>query len=520
MKQTTCRRLKRSQFGSRYQRGHAPFAENIFVLFIGAFLLFAAITVAIPTFFAFRWRSVTAGLISAGVAIIWLYLFITEIALPASREKAYNEWASGAAATCSQELAALPGRILGTSLLDETAGLSRKQIIQLFAERGLAFVEVKPSLLEADKAPRIAVSGEGGQGDGSWRLPGLTAPYVRLRLSSTADPACNPSLDRHGTLRMPPFMPETCIAVDPIEQPSADLAIVLKPAARAALGEYGSREVVRRQTQEVLARLTTSEAAGQPYYGAGDGLTSLDGIPKRSNCRNPYGTLVDLVSSSEADWLNHSDRVLKIERVKVGKSFEEVFSLFEQYPVVQAAAESHVFLTEEEKWDLFDRTIRAEEWAKTVIKASSANPQRAPYGPHLLDLGGRTLIQLDHGWPFPWKVHAVLDGFFLIDDNRKWDSAPRNLLVRFRADGEFEWAVTIAPPSVQSIGPIHSPAAIFIEGRSLIFATPGRLVTPEDSPPPAAKIRSVRWEVPLARLPATAPFHRGPAQGAGAGKGA
>jgi len=507
MTHTTNTSPKQSLSGPRYQRGHAPFAESIFKLILVVILAFVAVTVAIPAVFAVKRGSLAMGLVAVAIAVLWLYLFVTKIALPSSKDQAFNKWAAGAVEACSQELAALPEQVPGTSLLDETAGLSKEQVIQLLSERGLEFVEVKP-FVEAGKAPRIALSGEGGQGDGSWRLPGLAAPYVRLRLSTTSDPLCNPSLDRHGTLKMPPFMPDTCIAVDAVEQPTAELAIVLEPASAAELGPYGTRKIVRRRSQEVLARLTTCETAGQTFYGAGDRLTRLGEDPKHRSCRSPHRILADLLFSPDADWLDRSDRVLKVRKVKVSKSPEELLMTIEQLPLVQAARESHAFLTELEDWTVFSRTIRAEEWAGTVEAAREASSQTAPYGPHLLDLGSRTLIQLNHGWPYPWKAHAALDGFFLVNDNLGWDTAPRNLLVRVRADGEFEWAVSIAPPQVQSIAAMRWPQALYVEGSTLIFADRGRKVTPEDSPPSGAKTRSTRWEVSLPSLPPMAPLAR------------
>lgn len=485
----------------RRQKGAAPFAEGILALLFWATGIFVALTVLVPALVAVKLRSKVLGLCVVAIASFWVYVFLTRVHLPSQRQEADRNWRSGAWSICKQEQASLPARVLGRSLLDEAAGLNREQVVQLLSERGLEFLEIRPAL-QAREAPRVALSGTGGQGDESWRLPGLALPYVRLRLGSTVDPKCNPALNRYGTLGMPPFLPDTCLTVEPIEHPSAELALALEPASSEQSGPYGSRKLLQRDTQQILARLTTSETEGQTGHGAGDRLTRPSDSRRDDDCRKPHRLLADLVTSPDSDWLERSNQVLKVEKVKALRSLEQILSEADRLPSIQAESESHAYLTDSDQWDVFSRTIRSKEWAHTVASARGSSTHTAPYGPRLLDLGKGSLIELDHGWPDPWKAHALLDGFFLVKDYTGWDRFPRNLLVRFRRDGQFEWAIAIAPPATQSNEPMRWPQAIYLDGPTLVLADRGRVVKSEDAAPPGVESLSPRWELPLASLPA------------------
>lgn len=492
----------------RKQRGWAPiyaFHPRLLLL-LGLLVLGAALLVATLLFqvlSALQFEFIAMWIAAAAVATYSAYVYIAKIALPQRRRHAYLRREAGVQAIRRLECNALPGRILTRSLLVDAAAIRMSEIIQLLSERGLEFIEVKP-YLQVGKPPQIAMRDERGP----WQFPALASAYVRLRLSSTLDPQCKPEQDWREVFKGPPFLPDTCLTAEPVEQATAELMMVLEPAPKYALKPYGAFKLVRRQTQEVLAQLSTAVTVGQSLYGSGESLSDPSCEVPQSDCRFPRIILASLLFSPDAVEPKRSVGVLKLERSTLRVSWDQILAQVESLPLIQAARETHAFLSEQERLRTFSPTLRSEGWSQSVAIAHAAETQIASYGGQLLDLGGHRLIQLQHDGPNPWNVHAVLNGFFLTVDRQAWDTSPRNLLVRVRADGEFEWAVAIAPPAVRSIEAMRWPGALFAEDGSLVIAQHGREVAPEDRPSPGAMFCSPRWEVPLASLPPIAPLAR------------
>lgn len=498
-------RRKQLTKGRRHQRGHGPDVIGLAKLILWLIVIFVAATIGIPAFLAFKLQSIWLGLAVLGVALGWVYYVVAHMWLPSKRNDDWRRWSDGARAICMQEIGLLPERVLARSLLDETTALTGRQIVQLLSERGLDFLEIK--LATREGVPQVIAWGSGVNRFPLWLLPKPGAPYVRLRLSAEVDSEHKPGKSPRHTLIKLAGQPGKLLAAEAIELPTAELAIELEPACKESLGPYGKRKLIRRETREVLAQLSTWETAETTYQSSDDHLTKPAEEPKSPRHASPHLILANLVFSPQYEWDKDSAQVFRFVTVEPSRSLNEILSDSERLPVVLVANETVAFLSREEGGKLTQRV----PWVDAVADARHSSTGTAPYGACLVDAGRKALIKLSHAESQGWQPHAAQDGFFLIKDIVEQDCAPRKLLVRFRNDGEFEWAVSVAPPPDQSNEPMWRQNALYIDQDCLVLADWGRLVKPEDHAPAGALTRSPRWEIPLASLPAMTPVRRDPA---------
>ncbi len=449
-----------------------PLVAVIALLIFG----FVGLTILAPAAIAVRRRSKLAGVIAIAIAGFWAHVWLRPD-MERTRRK-------GAVEQCETQLAALPGVFKGKSLLDESAGLSMRVIVQLLSERNLDFIELKPVVMKDGKP--LWIQPRGAWSNGAWQLPELTSPYVRLRLSKKGDPACRPMVN--GDLDpMPPFLPDTCLAIEEVSKPSAELALEHEAAGSGIGTSYGLRRLVKREPRQVLAQLTTSESAGMTSSLSQHRLSPSNADARDRDCRLPFYVLLDRVHAPERSSEALAEQVVHTRRVKAKRSLESVLASSSDWPRLVVAKETYADLTKEQEVATFVPEISMSAWAGAVEAARLQGGASVPFGPRLLDLKQRTLIELQDVWPYPWKTHALLDGFFVLKDHLGWDKSEGNLLVRFDRDGAFEWAVMVVPPKVQSENPMSWPQALYVVDKKLVLAGRGS--------------RSTRWEVPLKQLP-------------------
>lgn len=457
-----------------------PFDVGPLVAVIGLLIFgFVGLTILVPAAIAVKRRSKLAGGIAVAVAGVWAYVYVGP--------EVKATWRAGARDECNAQLAALPDVFEGRSLLDESAGLSLPVVVQLLTERGLDFVELKPVRMEDGNLRWLRPR---GHWESEWTLPAPASPYVRLRLSTTGDPACRSYLNGDRFRAMPPLLPETCFALDEVDSPSAELALEHEAAGRGIGASYGLRRLIKREPRQVLAQLVTSESVGKTSSVSEQRLRGANANARNQDCRLPFYVLVDRVQSPAKPAEAADGPLLHTRRVKASRSLDGLLASGSDWPKLVVAKETYAYLTEEQERATFAPEISQLAWTETVEAARRQNGASVPFGSRLLDLKTRALIELQDAWPYPWKTHALLDGFFVLKGKLGWDKSAGNLLVRFDREGVFEWAVMVVPPAVQSEEPMAWPQALLVVDQKLVFADRG------------AGSRSTQWEVPLKQLPA------------------
>jgi hypothetical protein len=464
-----------------------PLVAVIALLIFG----FVGLTILVPAAAAVKRRSKLAGVIAIAVAGFWAYVWL--------RPEVEQAWHRGAVDECKTQLAALPEVFEGRSLLDESAGLSLRVIVQLLTERGMDVVELKPVPMD-DSEPRWLMPR--GHWENNWPLPTLASPYVRLRLSTTGDPACRPELNGDHFSSMPPLLPDTCLALDAVDSPSAELALEHEAAERGLGASYGFRRLIKREPRQVLAQLATSESAGKTSSLSHQTLSRSNTDVRNRDCRLPFYVLVDRVQSPARTTEPAAGPLLHTRRVKASRSVEYLLTPSSDWPKLVVAKETYAYLTQEQERATFVPEVSKPAWSAAVEAARLQDGASVSFGSRLLDLRSRTLIELQGAGPYPWKTHALLDGFFVLKGDLGWDKLAGNFLVRFDREGTFEWAAMVVPPTVQSEEPMAWPQALLVVDKKLVFADRGRRIKPSEEAPPGAESRSTQWEVPLKQLPA------------------
>lgn len=459
-----------------------PLVTVIALLIFG----FVGLTILVPAAAAVKRRSKLAGVIAIAVAGFWAYVWL--------RPEVEQAWRRGAIDECKTQLAALPEVFEGRSLLDESAGLSLPVIVQLLTERGMDFIELKPVPMD-DSEPRWLKKN-------NWPLPTLASPYARLRLSTTSDPACRPELNGDHFSSMPPLLPDTCLALDAVDSPSAELALEHEAAERGLGASYGFRRLIKREPRRVLAQLATSEPAGKTSSLSHQTLSRSSTHVRNRDCRLPFYVLVDRVQAPARTTEPAAGPLLHTRQVKASRSVDYLLTPSPDWPKLLVAKETNVYLTQEQERATFDPETSKLAWSAAVEAGRLQDAGSVSFGSRLLDLRSRTLIELQGAGPYPWKTHALLDGFFVLKGDVGWNKSAGNLLVRFDREGTFEWAAMVVAPTLQSEEPMTSPQALLVVDKKLVFASRGRRIKPSEEAPPGAESRSTQWEVPLKQLPA------------------
>lgn len=452
-----------------------------------------AIGLALLAVFAisFRWAfrarrpPVAIGLVSA----VWLCLSLVTCGIP----KAKNGFNSRVWKDCEQAYRQLPGQVPADSVLDESAGLTTRELLQLLTERGLRFVEVRLANDEPGKGSRLTFTTSYRDGDGRWRLPTASGQIARVSVGSASDPLCVsiPESAHAAALKSAPFLPDSCIRIEYAKTAMAELALVHEPA-RPVILSAGSRQLLKRSSGEVLARLPSAEARSEVGKGSVHEMLRRHGEP-HPNCLAPLPRLAELLYARDPDWQLKQDRVVIDTAVALRVDLGELLEGLNDLPVIRAELSMRSYRGEE-----FNSLRSNDDWARQVVKARETKAP-VPYGDALLDLERRHLLRLTgqaRQSKQSWHVQAANGGFFAFLPYR-WRPDERNILVRIDRDGAVEWVVAVVPPRARG-GPIN----LTVEDGNLLFWGGGDFIAMQDRTEPQLDYRSQVLTIPLSSLPA------------------
>ncbi|KQW46667.1 hypothetical protein ASD88_09830 [Pelomonas sp. Root662] len=161
-----------------------------------------------------------------------------------------------------------------------------------------------------------------------------------------------------------------------------------------------------------------------------------------------------------------------------------------------------MYLSKEEEWNIFNSSIRLEEWTEHIENAKRNADGIAPHGHQLIDLGEATLIRLDSGneGHLNWWTHAAFNGFFVM---KREGVDGKRLLARFTRQGQLEWVVSIAAEdglSTRRDEPALDFKGAAVEGGDLVLYGRGQLVQPKEKGP-ADSYAVTAFRIPVERLP-------------------
>lgn len=469
---------KRSQRG--YADGLVPLITLMFYGLIGIVALAVLASLALPlAVLRGRWR---IGVVLV-VIVVWGWLYQDKIRGPNLAYKADTAWRTAVWQQCNQQLGALSGWVID-GFVDEGAALRKRALMQIFAERRLSHLEIKVRV-SRQGVPSIAYP-DGDQESG-WELPGFQAPYARLELgrSGHADCAILPlPLDR--AIQGMPFLPDTCIRLTPLAEPTSPVALTLVPADLIA-HRAGSWSLRNRSTGQVLATLPTTDTADG--ISADLDLSSAE-RPPLADCRSPHTVLADrLFGTALTEPQRQHPQVLATLATRVVNAAVDVKALPRSseddagLPVTVVTTR----LSEQEQRHRFNPDSYPSAWSEAIESARSRGIGN--FGRRLVNWADRTVVTLrvaggrDH---YPWSAFAVDDGFILLPTSPGWYGKSSRLLVRLGPDGTHQWSVSLARPATDSTACAHfEPSAVYIEAGFLVLAARcGEL-----------------WKVPLEALP-------------------
>jgi len=465
------------------QRGYADGLVGLITLMVYGLIalwgLAVVVSLAVPMIVL---RGYWRVAVVAAIAIAWAGAYQHTIRGPAIVEQKARDWQGLVWASCQAERTQLPALVVD-GFLDEGASLRKDVVLQFFAERELAFIEVRPR--PGPRITPISATPEGGH-ESHWEGRRFNTPYARLELGERGQAGCIDLLGRHrDILRLPPFLPDTCLVLKPVAQPAARIALTLVPASPEAEAA-GRWRLSDRQTQQMLAELSTTEAF--PSAGADQRLSRPED-PPRDDCRSPQMILADRLYGTALERPPAADvRVLRQRRINGAAGLAEQGATADVARIVVEPV--RLKLTEEERRQRFSQSMSDTDWRDTVEVARRDGFSSS--GQRLLRWADRTLISLDLGQSRPGgfggTIKAVDDGFIAFQWERGADSqrSPWRL-IRFTPRGEFLWAVV-----VERSGPSHpvecahfTPDAAYTDAGALVLLT----------------ICGEAWRIPLSALP-------------------
>ena len=387
-----------------------------------------------------RWWGVLA-MMFIGLFLVVLYGIKSEARWQAKEQEI--EWRRAANKACEAEYHSLPAAVHASSVLDTTANLLSTELIQLLTERSLAFVEVEVAK-EPDRAKAILMRDHSQPGPDWIKVEWARKPFVRLRLGRTSEAACRHDLTDQRW-RLPPFLPDTCILADELDEPAAEIRIERKRAELSEPREYGWRRLVDVKSGQAIAQLTSAEGKSGSVHDGSDRLSRPGEHRQSVHCHKPQRLLVDLLRNPGGERSSQSKQMLLEVEVQPDVSPEQVLARASVWPRVESTPGESVDLSESRD---FSYTALLGEWAAHV---ASAHLHPAGIGSHesrLLDLRAATLtsLKLADQERLRWNVHAALDGFFVTQYSV---SSNAQLLIRFNRQGSLEWAVMIVDPSAK-----------------------------------------------------------------------
>lgn len=392
-------------------------------------------------------------------------------------------------AQCKRELQSIPETVQVAGIADEGAALRKTMISDLFSSRGLAFIEVRVNR----KFSRVAYP-DGSQEDG-WRLPGIQSSWVRIELANSKSPKCVAApygLDYR--INRPPFLPDTCLAITPIDQPSSRYVLKFSPAkVDQIFREAGSWSLVDQKSGQTLAKLPTVDT---------EDSISASGLSKsfkkvHADCRSPHSVLVNLLWGDGGQGEQLLSQATVTATPDIRKLQERTAEFGEVLPDVQ-----EVYWTKDEHRLLFGAGIHQEAWEAAVDQARREGLSN--YGRKLLHWDSRRLVDLrissDQN-SYPWQAFAVDRGFIVVSTSPSWTKKAGNLMAFYAADGSFLWARRVNPPSRSNqFCPEFYPQAVYVTDTHLALVKQCEKLSHSEERKTGKDTRGEIWLIPLKGL--------------------
>lgn len=437
-------------------------AGLIFTIVVGGILLFALGTV------------VAAGLLFKGklripailvTVVFWGWLYQVKVAMPIKASKEETSFRTAAWRQCESDLANLETSYSVDGVLDEAASLRKRQVLQLLSERKLNFVEFKVQQFEG-KQPRIAYADS--ETENSWEVSQPVGSFVRIELGKVGDPSCDKNLvyGVDGKIQKPPFLPNTCLKTSFSDVPTARYAITHRPGGHTVNSKFNDWQLVDRQKNQVLARLTTSDQPGTIFSSGGD--LSKSPAPSLADCRSPHTLLADRLVGIDQSIEAHP-QLVNIKTVLASVSPKSLDIKVGRASKVHAKAEITAF-DEEELRRVFYPGIAKQGWINAVDEAQRTGWGK--YGSQLLDWKNRRLVTLqleEKTNPYPWVSSSGDDGFWVRSTGPDWYQRPDNLIARYTADGQLLWTASVVGTEVEVLpeGCAMTPYAMTFDKESV-----------------------------------------------------
>lgn len=404
-------------------------------------------------------------LLFAGVLCFWGYQYWHRVRMP----EAQRAWRAEGHRKCSEELSSLPKTVEARRVLDEGAAIRDSTLLALFRDRGLEMVEVQVGR-NVNGVPYVTYpDGEYGE---SWWVRGIRTPYARLSLQNASSPHCVAaagSLARR--VNMPPFLPDTCLALEEADAATAEFAITQLAAADPDARQHGRWAIVDRATNTTVASLTTND--GPQWPSAARAFESLSTGVERLDCRSPHSVLVERFNREPAPGAsrrNHA-QLLEEARVVATPPVDLLDASETEQPTLRPRVEP-IYFSDEEERALF--SPGHDGW-RAAYEQARASGGLAPYSRRVLDLRRRTIVELkptSKARPYPWETFAVVDGFIALSTASHWRQRASNLVAKYAIDGTLVWVARVASPPAPNAECQHASPQAVLQSRgelSLVF---------------------------------------------------
>ncbi len=438
-----------------------------------------------------RRRQVAVGT----VVSFWSVLFWHFILGPANE----SSWRVAGQQLCESEKLRFPKTFAVDGFLDEGALIRKSSLLQLLSDRRLNFIEIAVRR-KSDGTGSIAYP-DGSQ-ESEWTVPKGSSPYVRLELGRVGDPAC--AVLPYGLAERVdrfPFLPDTCITMSGMAQPTARHTLSLRPSALPALRRFGSWVLTDRFTGSPELSLTTADTSDFANAGqiSGDTQSSSHG------CLTPHTEIVNRLVGPGPLSAVQTPQVMRAERLTANADVISVNQSAKSIPLIVPEIESAAY-DEDESVALFSPQVRKSDWEAAIRRAKEFGYSN--YGESLLDWPNRKLIKLVPTQienPYPWEVFAVNQGFIVLPTSPNWHDAPSSLVARYSRNGALLWAIRVTKPA--RAWPAWKgcarwwPQAVYTTATHLVLASRCTKLTQDQITVPGKDTSGQLWKIPLQSLP-------------------
>lgn len=311
----------------------------------------------------------------------------------------------------------------------EAAGLRADQLLDLFSQKNIKAIDVR---IKERKNGRFYVAY--GVGDNtSWIAPNPGKyKYFRIGISKDGDQNCLPTealaSDYKTRIRRPPFLVDTCLSVERIEESTARYEIYYKQKDWWRFNEFSHWALRDRLLNKDLVEISTEEEIDAPRGGY--------------DCRTPYSMVMYKIDGRRVS--KQSDQV--VTQAEVLASIRPGQIDFNSLPKVEASIDRAFY--ERKYVEAFFHTINYDEGWRSAIEEAKENKYGYYYN-NILDWKNRTLTKLKieiNRLPtdertYITKTSASDGGYFIMVECKK--NSDGLCLLRYDNRGNYQWGVDV-----------------------------------------------------------------------------